>query len=147
MKRLKEKILEDNQLFIPSPMDRPIPSTSSLTDRPTTSALSPTGNSTGNSWCHYSFLSSHIIFIAYKCDNALPLLYLYIVCLPWTKIISLERAFEKDYCDMFLLWESTKLLKIFHNLLSKFWKIPKTKIFFTLSYSSYLLALGFNYHW
>ena len=43
------KILEDNQLFIPSPMDRPIPSTSSLTDRPTTSALSPTGNSTGNS--------------------------------------------------------------------------------------------------
>ena len=49
MKRLKEKILEDNQLFIPSPMDRPIPSTSSLTDRPTTSALSPTGNSTGNS--------------------------------------------------------------------------------------------------
>ena len=30
----------------------------------------------------------------------------------WTKIISLERAFEKAYCDIFLLWESTKLLKL-----------------------------------
>ena len=34
MKRLKEKILEDNQLPIPSPMDRPTASTSSSTGDP-----------------------------------------------------------------------------------------------------------------
>ena len=42
MKSLKEKILEDNQLPIRSPTDRPTPSTTSLT--PSTS--SSTGNST-----------------------------------------------------------------------------------------------------
>ena len=37
MKRLKEKILEDNQLPTPSPTDRPTPSTSSSTDNSTPS--------------------------------------------------------------------------------------------------------------
>ena len=37
MKRLKEKILEDNQLSTPSPADRPIPSTSSSTGNSTPS--------------------------------------------------------------------------------------------------------------
>ena len=37
MKRLKEKILEDNQLPTPSPTDKPTPSTSSSLGNPTTS--------------------------------------------------------------------------------------------------------------
>ena len=56
MKRLKEKILEDNQLPTPSSTDRPTPSTSSSTDGPTPSTSSSTdgptpstSSSTGNS--------------------------------------------------------------------------------------------------
>ena len=42
MKRLKEKILKDNQV----PTSSPTPSTASSTDRPTLSTLSLTDNST-----------------------------------------------------------------------------------------------------
>ena len=47
MKRLKEKIVEDNQLTTPSPTDRPTPSTSSSTGNsmPSTPATS-TNNTT-----------------------------------------------------------------------------------------------------
>ena len=46
MKRLKEKILEDNQLSTPSLIGNSTPSTPSPTDRPTPSTSSSTGNST-----------------------------------------------------------------------------------------------------
>ena len=45
MKRLKEKILEDNQLPTPSPMDGPTPSASSSTGSPTPSTPSHTTRS------------------------------------------------------------------------------------------------------
>ena len=46
MKRLKEKMLEDNQLSTPSPTHRPTASTPPITGNFTPSTHSPTGNST-----------------------------------------------------------------------------------------------------
>ena len=46
MKKLKQQILENNKLLIPSPTDRPTPSTSSSTCNSTLSTPSSTGNST-----------------------------------------------------------------------------------------------------
>ena len=48
IKRLKEKILEDNQLPTPPPMDRPTSSTSSSTTDPTPSTPSHTTRSNDN---------------------------------------------------------------------------------------------------
>ena len=44
MKRLKEKILDDNQLPTPSPMDRPTPSTPSSTPSTPSSTGDPTSS-------------------------------------------------------------------------------------------------------
>ena len=52
MKRLKEKILEDNQPPTPIPMDRPTPSTPSPTDRPTPSTSSSSGDPTPSTSSH-----------------------------------------------------------------------------------------------
>ena len=52
MKRLKEKILEDNQLSTPSPTGNSTPSTPSPADRPTPSTSSSTGNSTPSTPFH-----------------------------------------------------------------------------------------------
>ena len=46
MKRLKEKILADNQLPAPSPTDKPTPSTPSSTSESTPSTSSSTGKPT-----------------------------------------------------------------------------------------------------
>ena len=62
MKRLKEKILEDNQLLIPSSTDRPTPSTSSSTDGPTPSTSSSTGNSTSSALSHATRSSDTYIY-------------------------------------------------------------------------------------
>ena len=52
MKRLKEKILEDNQLPPSPPMDKPTPSTPTPTDRPTPSTSSSSGDPTSSATSH-----------------------------------------------------------------------------------------------
>ena len=52
MKRLKEKILEDNQLSTPSSTGNSMPSTPSPMDRPTPSTSSSTCNSTPSTPSH-----------------------------------------------------------------------------------------------
>ena len=82
---------------------------------------------------HYDFshiLFSHVIFIAYKCNNTLPLVYLNIVCLHGQKLYHWKEHFRRITVIYYYCVESTKLLKILHNLVLKFWKISKTAIFF-----------------
>ena len=52
MKRLKEKILQDNQLPTPTPTDGSTPSTSSPTGDPTPSTSSSTGDPTPSTPSH-----------------------------------------------------------------------------------------------
>ena len=76
MKRLKEKILDDNQLPTPSPMDRPTPSTPSSTP----STPSSTGDPTSSTSSHAARSSDQgilavlaigvCIFFVYKTSQA-----------------------------------------------------------------------------
>ena len=63
MKRLKEKILEDNQLPTPSPMDGPTPS-----------ASSSTGSSTPSTPSHNQMI---LMFMALVCLLSLPSVFVY----------------------------------------------------------------------
>ena len=64
MKRLKEKILEDNQLptSSSSSTDNPTPSTPSPMDRPTPSTPSSTGNSTPSTPSHAARSSDTYVY-------------------------------------------------------------------------------------
>ena len=64
MKRLKEKILEDNQLptSSSSSTDNPTPSTPSPMDRPTPSTPSSTGNSTPSTLSHAARSSDTYVY-------------------------------------------------------------------------------------
>ena len=62
MKRLKEKILEDNQLPPPPLMDRPTPSTPTSTDKPTPSTSSSSGDPTPSATSHTTRASDTYVY-------------------------------------------------------------------------------------
>ena len=76
MKRLKEKILDDNQLPTPSPTGNSTPSTSSSTGNSTLSTSSLTGNSTSSTSSHVARSNdTHVYTLVYLLS--LPLVFVY----------------------------------------------------------------------